>query len=401
MSKFPNKNSSTEKRAKNVNEAVLAALEELGATTDEVNVEVVDEGKKGLFGIGSRDAVVRVTLKDSVMESREKAAEAQMPPEVRTPKNSSSQKTQTPKKEAPKKEQQPAKKIDNSEVFRQPEMRHTASKAEKPEKAEKAPAKKIDNSGVFKQPEIRHAKKQDAPKPTEAAASKPVKQEEPRIWKDAEGEASASAVKFLSDIFKAMNVDVEITAKNDQDGNIMLTLAGDNMGIIIGKRGDTLDSLQYLTSLVVNQKSEGYIKVTIDTENYREKRSDALLALSKRLAEKVTRTGKKFTLEPMNPYERRIIHSSLQDSETVTTYSIGVEPYRKVVIAPKNTRPYKKGKGKAPRKNAKSRSSRPAYAPAAQKRGNYTTTYKANFKPQQHKAEYKNFEDYLAGHSED
>lgn len=401
MSKFPNKNSSTEKRAKNVNEAVLAALEELGATTDEVNVEVVDEGKKGLFGIGSRDAIVRVTLKDSVMESREKASEAQIPPEVRTPKSSSSQKTQNPKNEAPKKEQQPAKKIDNSEVFKQPEMRHTASKAEKTEKTEKAPAKKIDNSEVFKQPEIRHAKKQDVPQPAEAAASKPVKQEEPRIWKDAEGEASESAVKFLSDIFKAMNVDVEITAKNDQDGNIMLTLTGDNMGIIIGKRGDTLDSLQYLTSLVVNQKSEGYIKVTIDTENYREKRSDALLALSKRLAEKVTKTGKKFTLEPMNPYERRIIHSSLQDSETVTTYSIGVEPYRKVVIAPKNTKPYKKSRGKAPRKGAKNRASRPAYAPTAQKRGNYTTTYKANFKPQQHKAEYKNFEDYLAGHSED
>ena len=108
------------------------------------------------------------------------------------------------------------------------------------------------------------------------------------------------------------------------------------MGIVIGKRGDTLDSLQYLTSLVVNRASEGYIKISIDTENYREKRSEALEALAQRLAAKVARTGKKFTLEPMNPYERRIIHSSLQDNEDVTTYSIGQEPYRKVVIAPKN-----------------------------------------------------------------
>lgn len=115
------------------------------------------------------------------------------------------------------------------------------------------------------------------------------------------------------------------------------------MGIVIGKRGDTLDSLQYLTSLVVNQRSDDYIKVSIDTENYREKRAEALLALSTRLADKVTKTGKKFTLEPMNPYERRIIHSNLQDSETVTTYSVGSEPYRKVVIAPKNAKPYGKG----------------------------------------------------------
>ena len=101
--------------------------------------------------------------------------------------------------------------------------------------------------------------------------------------------------------------------------------------------------MQFLTSLVVNQRSDDYIKVSIDTENYREKRAEALLALSTRLADKVTKTGKKFTLEPMNPYERRIIHSNLQDSETVTTYSVGSEPYRKVVIAPKNAKPYGKG----------------------------------------------------------
>ena len=405
MSKFPNKNSSTEKRAKNVNEAVLAALEELGATTDEVNVEVVDEGKRGLFGIGAKDAVVRVTLKESVIESREKAAaaknaEAKKPSETRNTKRGSYQKPNNVKKETAKKEQ-PAKKIDNSEVFKQPGVRHTASKAEKTEKAQKPAPKKIDNSNVFKQPEIRHAKKQEMPKPAEAPAPKPQKQEEPRIWMEAQGETAQAAEKFLSDIFKAMDIEVEISAKNDQDGNIMLTLSGGNMGIVIGKRGDTLDSLQYLTSLVVNQKSEDYIKVTIDTENYREKRSDALLALAKRLAEKVARTGKKFTLEPMNPYERRIIHSTLQDNDSVTTYSIGVEPYRKVVIAPKNPRPYRKPRGKAPRRNTKSRPPRQEQAPAAQKRGSYTTTYKANFKPQQHKAEYKNFEDYLAGHKDD
>ncbi len=220
---------------------------------------------------------------------------------------------------------------------------------------------------------------------------KKVKREE-KVKKESLGGPEEDAKKFLADIFSAMNLDVNIDAKMGEEQSMTIDLSGDNMGIVIGKRGDTLDSLQYLTSLVVNQRSEDYIKVSIDTENYREKRTEALLALSSRLADKVTRTGKKFTLEPMNPYERRIIHSNLQDSETVTTYSIGQEPYRKVVISPKNAKPYKKRTSK-PRRTDK---------PVAEKTGSsYTTTYKADFKPQQHKAEFKNFEDYLAAHSDE
>ena len=123
-------------------------------------------------------------------------------------------------------------------------------------------------------------------------------------------------------------------------------------------------------------------RFSIDTENYREKRAEALLALSTRLADKVTKTGKKFTLEPMNPYERRIIHSNLQDSETVTTYSVGSEPYRKVVIAPKNAKPY--GKGGYKKDGYKKRGPKPhrnhSDKPVAEKTGSYTTTYKADFK---------------------
>ena len=227
-------------------------------------------------------------------------------------------------------------------------------------------------------------------KEEKVAPVKKVKREE-KVKKESLGGPEEDAKKFLADIFAAMNLDVNIDAKMGEEQSMTIDLSGDNMGIVIGKRGDTLDSLQYLTSLVVNQRSEDYIKVSIDTENYREKRTEALLALSSRLADKVTRTGKKFTLEPMNPYERRIIHSNLQDSETVTTYSIGQEPYRKVVISPKNAKPYKKRTSK-PRRQEK---------PVAEKTGSYTTTYKADFKPQQHKAEFKNFEDYLAAHSDE
>lgn len=142
------------------------------------------------------------------------------------------------------------------------------------------------------------------------------------------------AKTFLSQVFGAMGMEVDITAKTGAE-SVDVEMAGEHMGIVIGKRGDTLDALQYLTSLVVNHESEERVRVILDTENYREKRHSALLALSKRLADKVYKTGRKYTLEPMNPYERRIIHSSLQGSDKVTTFSVGEEPYRKVVIAPK------------------------------------------------------------------
>ena len=150
---------------------------------------------------------------------------------------------------------------------------------------------------------------------------------------------SAAAKKFLSELFAAMNIEIEIYTKLE-DNMLSIELVGSDLGIVIGKRGDTLDSIQYLTSLAVNAISDDYIKVTIDAENYRQKRHDSLIALSNRLAQKVERTGRKHTLEPMNPYERRIIHSNLQSNDKVTTFSVGEEPYRKVVISPKNPRPY-------------------------------------------------------------
>ena len=143
------------------------------------------------------------------------------------------------------------------------------------------------------------------------------------------------ASTFLKNVFDAMNLEVDIQVKDEGDV-LKIELSGDRMGIVIGKRGETLDSLQYLTSLIVNRENDDYIKVILDTENYRAKRETALLALADRLAQKVAKTSKKYTLEPMNPYERRIIHAHLQDHADVTTFSVGEDPYRKVVIAPKN-----------------------------------------------------------------
>ena len=143
-----------------------------------------------------------------------------------------------------------------------------------------------------------------------------------------------SAKIFLNDVFAAMGMTVVVDVKyNEEEKEMDIDLSGDEMGVLIGKRGQTLDSLQYLVSLVVNKESEDYIRVKVDTENYRERRKETLENLAKNIAYKVKRTRRTVALEPMNPYERRIIHSALQNDKYVTTHSEGEEPFRKVVVS--------------------------------------------------------------------
>ena len=142
-----------------------------------------------------------------------------------------------------------------------------------------------------------------------------------------------TAKDFLKDVFEAMNMAVVVDVKYDEDENTMdIDLSGDEMGVLIGKRGQTLDSLQYLVSLVVNKNVENYIRVKVDTENYRQRRKETLENLAKNISYKVKRTKRPVSLEPMNPYERRIIHSALQNDKYVTTHSEGDEPFRHVVV---------------------------------------------------------------------
>ena len=314
MSKFPNQSTSTEIRARSVDEAIAEALTELGVNKEDVDIEIIQEPSKGFLGLGSKEAVVKVTLKDTAPVSE--VEEPETKPEVKT-------------------------------------------EAEVPAVSVKEPV----TTGRY-----------DSDKPEE------------------------NAKQFIADVLGAMGIDVKIEARLEEDV-IYVELEGDSMGIVIGKRGDTLDSLQYLTSLVVNKNLKDYVKVTIDTENYREKRKEALIALSNRLAAKVAKSGRKFALEPMNPYERRIIHSNLQDNEDVTTFSIGQAPYRKVVIAPKNAG-NNSGRGRNDRRRNSPQQDR-SLTEEKPESNTSSVTYKADFKPQQHKAEYKNFEEYLAAHSKD
>ena len=142
-----------------------------------------------------------------------------------------------------------------------------------------------------------------------------------------------TAKTFLRDVFEAMKLEVVVNIKYDEaERNMDIDFSGDDMGVLIGKRGQTLDSLQYLVSLVVNKDAENYIRVKVDTENYRERRKETLENLAKNIAYKVKRTKKSVSLEPMNPYERRIIHSALQNDKYVSTHSEGEEPFRRVIV---------------------------------------------------------------------
>ncbi|QUA52573.1 RNA-binding cell elongation regulator Jag/EloR [Aristaeella lactis] len=289
-----------EASAKTVEEAIELGLQELGVSIGDVDVQVVEEGSKGLFGLfGSRPVKVRLTVKDSeedpladLLEDK-KPAKAKKEPEKKPEKKPAEKKVEE-KKPAPEKK-----------------------KAEK--KPEPAAEKKAETK--IEKPEIRPMEKPEVTMipAEELAADSPA------------GIAHA----FLMEMTRLMGVDVTIDMGTDADGNVYGYINGDTLGILIGRRGETLDAVQYLTSLKVNRGREGYIRVTLDTENYRAKREDTLIRLANRMANRALRTGRKVSLEPMNPYERRIIHYALQQTSGVTTHSEGEEPNRHVVITNK------------------------------------------------------------------
>ncbi len=190
-------------------------------------------------------------------------------------------------------------------------------KEEKPE-VKKEDSKEISNIETEKK-ELNHVETESSPKHNAELAV--VKEETQKAVKS-----------FLKDTLKAMDMNVELKSEIDSDGAFCIEMSGDNMGILIGKRGQTLDSLQYLANRVANKNQDGYVRVKLDTENYRERREETLKNLAKNIAFKVKRSRRPVSLEPMNPYERRIIHAALQSDPNVTTHSEGEEPYRKVVV---------------------------------------------------------------------
>ena len=293
-------------------EAIDKGLKEQGLTIDEVIVEDIEEGSKGLFGLfGSRPWKVRVTPvkgedeKETVLDTHSLFADAL---EEKKPARNK------PAEKQPKTEKQPAEKKPRAE-----------KKAEKPEKEEK-PAE---------QPAEKPEKKEKKParKPAERKPKQPEEKKPVTPAEQADRETVAGmAQDFLQELTKLMGVEVAVHVNTDEEGNVRVNMEGDSQGILIGRRGETLDALQYLTSLKVNKGRSEYTRVTLDTEGYRARREEALVRLANRMANRAVKTGRRVSIEPMNPYERRILHSALQGNPDVTTHSEGEEPNRHVVI---------------------------------------------------------------------
>ena len=270
-----------------VDEAITNATIGLGIPSDRLAYDVISEGSKGFLGFGKKLAEIAAWDK-----TKEEVVKKEVKPEIR-------------KEEA---EKRPEKPVQKNEVRK-------ASEEVRPEE---------------KKSEVKETVKADH---TEEKKEEKIKTTENDAQHFEDGKA------FLKDVFDKMGMEVQIDyAYNEEENSLEINLTGDEMGVLIGKRGQTLDSLQYLTSLVVNRSGEHYIRVKLDTENYRERRKETLESLAKNIAYKVKRTRRSVSLEPMNPYERRIIHSALQSDNFVMTKSEGDEPYRHVVVFYKRNR---------------------------------------------------------------
>ena len=301
--------------AKTKNEAITKACIELGVSSDQLDIQVVSEGSSGFFGIGSKPAIIKACKKEESSEEKE------------IEKIIDSVKIDALKEETAKEVQKPAVKS----VSKAPETKkETSAEKAKEERQPKPVREKQFKEKVSREKPVREQKERPAKeKPVRAAKAIEIITD-PEEIKDIE----ERALVFLKDVFASMDLgEVTITSKyNTTDGCLEVDFEGEDMGILIGKRGQTLDSLQYLTSLVVNKGKSDYIRVKLDTEDYRRRRKETLENLARGIAYKVKKTRKPVVLEPMNPYERRIIHSALQGNKFVETVSEGEEPYRHVVV---------------------------------------------------------------------
>ncbi len=206
----------------------------------------------------------------------------------------------------------------------------TAWKKEEAPKKSKA-KKAVEKETVKEVVKEEKPKVQEVPEVVEETTVEEIPEKEEDLA-EVEPQTIEACEKFLQDILKTMDMEVLLTSSIDEDGALSINMEGENMGLLIGKRGQTLDSLQYLTNRVANKMQDGYVRVKLDTENYRQRRKDTLENLARNVAHKVKRNKKTVSLEPMNPYERRIIHSALQGDKYVSTHSEGEEPYRRVVV---------------------------------------------------------------------
>ena len=377
---------------KTVSEAITAACQKLAVPSERIEYEVIDPGKTGFLGIGARPAKIRARVKQGMEDSAEfdtsaiisdvlkgkddrKKAPDQRPKEKRKEERKDNKKKESNKNSEKTAVKKPLVKEEAAETASAAVKEETASeekrssaeaaagKAEKTETSESGfSGKKGTGRKDFSEKSYEKGSKgrgrrrqrrndrdeysaasrdheQERSTAAESHSAPKKKSAVPVLTDEQVVEIKQRAETFLTDVFQAMDLDANVSSSYDREtGMLTIDMKGENMGVLIGKRGQTLDSLQYLVSLVVNKGIDGYIHVKADTENYRERRKKTLENLAKNIASKVKRNRTSVALEPMNPYERRIIHSALQGDRYVTTYSEGEEPYRKVIVTMKEDR---------------------------------------------------------------
>ncbi|ONI46986.1 hypothetical protein AN644_02075 [Candidatus Epulonipiscium fishelsonii] len=319
-----------EKVAKDVDTAIIDGLVELGATTSQVTIEILEKGSKGIFGFRVKQAKVRITLKQPKKEA--KTAK-------KIEKNSYEKKSQekSPKKlnQQPNIKAEPSKQQPNSKVVplkQQPNSKVVPSKQQSNSKVE--PLKQQANSKaepLKQQPNI----KVEPLKQQSTSKAEPLTQELQIQQPSIQPEVSAKeSLKFLQNLLNLMNITATLEPKIEK-GKIVININSEQPGLIIGKKGETLEALQYLTYLIANKNNDKFVKISLDIEHYRDRKEEALRRLAFNMAKKCAKLKKPLALEPMNAYDRRIVHEALQNDKFVTTESEGKDPYRKVVIKPK------------------------------------------------------------------
>lgn len=317
-----------EASGKTIDEAIFKGLKELEVSIDEVEIDIVQHETKGILGIGAKPAIVKLTERE--------------PEQIVVPDymNEAERRANRRRDDRPRRDR----------GNRRDERPHREDKPRRSEEAAEAKeetitvAEEISENGEVREEiaeEVSEVRSPRRERNNRRERSNRREREEqsakPKIEYTLEAAENNEAAQFLREMLRLMNIDAQVLANVSEEDGVRLRIESSGMGVLIGHRGETLDAIQYLTSLHVNRsrKEHGFTRITVDTEGYRDRREETLARLARKVASQVRSTGRARTLEPMNPYERRVLHATLQNNPYVTTYSEGEEPNRRVVIAPK------------------------------------------------------------------
>lgn len=318
--------------AKTLEEAITKACVELGVTSDNLEYTVIDKGSKGIFGLGARLCVIFAGEKKKGINDQRKKIDRKLKQErnIEVDKNNNDNKKAKSTVKTVAKESQEDKKfqIKNNVNSKEEEINCD----ENPGLIDNNSIRKEDSRNKEKREKAHRKKKEKFSRRVYSSFIKKEREEKPVELKE---DPAERAKNFLDSLFRVMDINVDVSGMYDVGkGELKINLSGEDINLILGRRGQTLDALQYLTAQIVNKRQTAYIKVRLDIENYREKRKKGLESLALDMAKKVVESNRPMVLEAMNAYERRIIHSILQSEEGVKTHSEGEEPYRHVVITP-------------------------------------------------------------------